>query len=656
MADIQSGNDEMSNDDTDETIIRATNQYREEAYQNRIVRIEQDRLNWDIYNLNQDFSDKRPGQSREFLPRQAMAVEQITQFFQQGIIDIGDFWRAEYAPGVIPAELPITNAEIQKIVNYYLERVYEGKGFIGFTGDAVKTGLLASNLIAKVYGSMAKKPFYTFTQRMVGEGENTHIKTDLKRGMKDIWQCELDLVQPYEFFEDPSGKRLYEMQEIFLDYFEVLRMASGPDAIYDKDMVESLDRQSAEDWEYQLNKARETNEPLPTRQRKKIKLLECWGSILEPTTGELLYENVVWTVANDAWLIQKPVPNPFWHGESPFIKTPIISIPKSTQNKALMDAPTSLNIAQNDLYNLILDSALMAVYGIKQYRPDWMQDDSSAAEGFLAGQSVAVNSKCPPGAKFMEPVQTGTMSQEALNVFNMTSAEFNSAALTNDLRMGVLPARSVKATEVVEASNSITSVFTGLAKVLEVNFIEKIIAKMWKVILQNADNLDSPAMQAILGKDRALEIAALSAQERFARCIDGTVFQVFGVSKVLAKMKDFRKLTAMLQTISSSPILIQEFSSEYSMQKLLAEIMKSLDIDTTKLEMNPQEKMESQQRMQQAMQMHQQMNAGGNVGQQGAGQPGQNGVGADQSQIPQSAAGSMHQTASSMIPSQAQGK
>jgi hypothetical protein len=195
----------------------------------------------------------------------------------------------------------------------------------------------------------------------------------------------------------------------------------------------------------------------------------------------------------------------------------------------------------------------------------------------------------------------------------------------------------VKATEIVESSNSINSIFTGISKVLEQSFIAQVLELTWKTILQNADNLDSPEMQALLGKDRAIAIQALSPQERYAKCIDNTAFSVFGVSKTLSKIKDFKKLTAMLQTISASPVLLNEFTSEFSMPKLLQQIMYSLDINTEKLAMTPQEQQQAQMRMQQAMQMQMQLKQGGNVN-------------TEQSQIPQAATGSQNQTTESMLP------
>lgn len=648
MADDQGNKPTIEADATDGKIIKYSETCIQENREARRLRLEQNRINWDVYHLNQDFSHKRAGQSREFLPKQAMAVEQITEFFQQGIMDLDDWWRCDYSPGADPQKMPLTNIEIKKLTDHYSDKLDGGDGLLPKVGDSIKSGLLSSVIIIKVHGGIKNKPFYTFENKVKGTNSagNPVLEPVIKRGFKDAWELEIDLLQPFEYGQDPAGKGLYEFQEIFLDWHEAIALSTGPNKIYDRSVLDSLGNEMAEEYRLKLERSRETNQPIPYQDRKKIKIVEFWGNVIDTDTGELLHENVVWTIANDRWVIQKPTPNPFWHGESPFVTAPILRVPNSVWHKALMDSPTKLNLAANELYNLMLDDGMMSAYGIKQYRPDWLADDSSVSEGIYPGQSLAITSDCPPGAKVVERVDTSSGSGDSLSVFNLLNAEFNQAALTNDLRMGVMPNRAVKATEVVEASNSINSIFTGLAKVLEQAFMEKMLTKVWKVVLQNADNLDSAEMQALFGKDRAREIAAISAQQRFVDCIEGTDFKVFGVSKTLAKSKEFKKLMSLMQTVFANPLLTQEFTSKYSPQKLLSDIMDSLDINVEKLTMTPEEQQATMMRMQMAQQQQMQLKAGGNIPANGPG-----GTQGDQSQIHQATTGPTNISPEGLLPS-----
>lgn len=578
-------------DADDAQIIRCTYSYREEAYTAKRDRMVQNRLNWDTYNLKGDFSHKKRGQSREFLPKQALAVEQISSFFHQAMLDAGDWWSADYAPGI--KDLKIKPFEIQRLTQRQLEKTR----FDEKVEDLLKAGLVESLCIAKVHGEYVKKPmFYTKSQL----GEDDKLKHTLYRAEKRVWQGKIDLVRAEDFFPDPTGDGLYLGQQIEMDLSALKELATGPNAIYDIDVVNKITG-GFEDMEQVARKARETAQNQTfTSYRKRVRLWEFWGTIIDPASGEVLHKDVTWTVANDRYLIQRPRPYPFWHGSHPFVFVPIIRTPRAVWHKALMDAPTMLNIAQNEAFNLALDAGIMAAFGIRQLRTSWLADETKVSDGIPPGETLEVNELCPPGQKVLETVQTGTLSPEFFQMYNILGNEFNQAAITNDLRMGQMPSRAVKATEVVEASQSITSMFTGISRILEQNLIVSILEKYWPTMCQNMDDLDTEEVIGLLGKDRAIEIAAMSPEERFKETANGVKFKVSGVSQLLNKMKDFKKLTSLLQTIATSNPLMESFIKKYDMGHLLTEIMKSLDIDVEKLEVDAVEQAAMAQPQQQA--------------------------------------------------------
>lgn len=564
-------------DPGDASIIRATYSYREEAFVSKRDRMVQNRINFDSYNLKGDFSHKKRGQSREFLPKQALAVEQISSFFHQAMLDVGEWFSVDYAEGV--NKLKITPHEARLLMKRQLDKIH----FDEKIEDSLKLGLLGSLCILKIHGEFVKKPVF-YTQQKIGDDDK--IKSTLFRANKKTWQAKVDLVRQEDYFPDPTGDGLFRIQQIEMDLQQVKELSMGPNAIYDESVVNCITG-GFEDMEQVARKARETAQNQTfTTYRKRVRLWECWGSIIDPTTGEMLHRDVTWTVANDRWLIQRPKPYPFWHGSHPFIEVPIIRTPTSVWHKALMDAPTMLNIAMNEAFNLSLDAGIMAAFGIRQLRTNWLADESKVSDGIPAGETLEVNDQCPPGQKVLEPVQTGTLSPEYFQIYNTVNQEFNQAAITNDLRMGSQPPRQVKATEVVEASQSITSLFTGVSRVLEQNLIVGSLEKLWATIAQHMDDLDSEEIVGMLGKDRALEIASMSPEDRFKDCASGYKFKVFGVSLILNKMKDFKKLTSLLQTIGGNQSLTEEFIKKYDMGKLLTEIMKSLDIDVEELEID----------------------------------------------------------------------
>ena len=561
----------------EQNLVSIVNSYRKEATEAKQSRMEQNKINFDCYHLRQDYSDKQAGQSQEFLPRQSMAVEQAANFMQQGLVDIGDWYRIYPSDGLTEDMMKVKPGEMQRLLSRQLVKTK----FMQQVGDAAKLGLIGSLMIAKVHGQMKPKPMYRVETKM----KNGALKKTIVKVEDKAWELKIDLVRQEDYYPDPTGRGMYELQDIYMDYHQVLDLATGKDAIYDKAQVLQLKASNTEAAPLkQYQAARETAQSVSNSGfRKQVKLTEVWGNLVDED-GELIHENIMMTIANDTFVIQEPIPNPFWHGKSPFVATPVITVPGSVWGKALMDAPTMLNIAINEMFNLILDGGMMSVHGIKQVREHWLEDPSQIEDGISAGDTLRVNTSCPPGATALERVDTATVPSDGINVYNLLSQEFVTSALTNDFRMGVQPFRAVKATEIVESSQSLTSMFSGLAKHVELDWITPVLYKAWCCCAQNMDDMDDKEVGALITPARAKEIQNMGPEDLFVETVQGGRFEVFGITATLNKQKDFTKLQSLLQTVSSSPVLMEEFSKTYDFNKLLGEIITSLDINKFKIE------------------------------------------------------------------------
>ncbi len=566
-----------SKSDLQHVVVTAIKAYREEADMAVNERMEKDKDNWDCFHLRQDYSKKLKGQSQEFLPKVAMAVEQSANFLQQGLMDTNEWFKVEPESGVKEESMLLKPDEVRKL----LLRGLKHADFSQAMNDGIKTGLLASLMIHKVYVKCIPKVTYK-AKEMINKGTGKY-ESKLQKKTEYKYILQVSPVNPSNYRVDPTGQGLYELEDVYIDYHKLVKMAEE-DESYDmqviKDMsVGKLDSSN----DAKMDQARAQGlQPSSSSRRRTVKVTELWGNILDEE-GNMLYENCMCAIADDTWLIRPPQKNPLWHGESPYVATPIITVPFSKQGKALMDAPVSLNRAQNEMFNLMLDGGMMSVHGIKQIRKSWLDDETQVEEGIPAGTTLSINNAAPVGAQVLERIDTATIPTDGINIFNILSQEQNVASMTNDLRMGVASFRQVKATEVVEASQTISSMFSGLAAQIESNHIEKILHKGWKTMLQNFDDLDENELKAILGDARYGVIQGHSKQKLFA-AVQGTVFKVFGISANLNKQKDFTKLQALLQTIVTQPALMEEFMRKYSFTKLLTEIMRSLDLNPDKIE------------------------------------------------------------------------
>ncbi len=570
----------------DSDIINCLTNYRQEATEAKRSRMEQNKQNFEAYHLRQDFSHKLKGQSREFLPKVATAVEQNAGMVQQGLLDIGDWFKVDSQSGIDPDTLKIKPSTIYRLTQRQLEK----DGFVKKVGDLIKLGMLGGLIIAKVTGKYVNKPKFVVEKKLKdGKYFNQLIKKEDK-----AWQLNIRLLRQEDYYPDPTGRGLYEMEDTWMDLHEIKALSEGDDAIYDKKCVGQLSGSldsagSDQTW----NKSRETGQNVASSGfRKQIKITEIWGALLN-SKGEVEHENIMCTIANDRFVIQQPTPNPFWHQESPYVRDGLLSVPHAVWPKAMMDSATNLNLAANEIFNLSLDSGIMSVHGIKQIRTDWLEDASQVANGIPQGETLKVNSSCPPGMKVLESVYAGTQPQEAMNMLALVNQEGAAAMFTNEIRSGGADMKGVRATSVVENSQALNNMFSGMIKNLEGDensgLITQILSKSWKVIAQNMNDLDSNEVKAILGDKLATELLAMGKEQIFADTVQSCKFKAFGVSAVMNKMKEFTKLTAMLQTIFSNPALTESFMKKYSIEKLLTEIMRSLDIDTFKIEADANE-------------------------------------------------------------------
>lgn len=548
---------------------------RDEADSAKTDRMDMNKANFDMYHLRHDFAHKEAGQSQEILSKQAMAVEQTKSFFQQSLADFGEWWSAEVCYPDAEAAMKVRPHEITKLTDYMLGRT----NYYSHVGSEVEQALLASLSISKVSGKYISKPKYIAKKKGRGAGLKRWIeKTDDKS-----WELSLSLVRADNYYPDPTGKGLYEIEDSWVDLHEAKRMMKD-DEDFDQTLIADLQGGGLDYTEEEFDKARETGQSTPTEStRKKVKLTEYWGDILD-RNGEIVFENVQAIVANDKDLILPPRPNPLWHQGRPYVASPLIEVANSVWHKALMDAPTQHNRALIEMYNLMVDAAMMQVHNISQLRKDWLSNPAQVANGIKPGMALDVNAMCPPGGKALEPLVNVVIPPEVFNVFGIVSQEFNASALTTDLRSGVTPNRNQSATAIVEQSQTITSVFTGMAKNFENNQITKELQLSWMTTAQNWDSIDREIFISLFGAQRGDELFRLPAEEVFASTVSGVRFRVFGITQTLGKAQDFQKLTTMLQTIASSPILMEEFFKKYDLGKLLGEIMSALDIDKHKLE------------------------------------------------------------------------
>jgi hypothetical protein len=616
------GEDAPISQGSDLTILNVSRQYKTEAVEARRDRIVQNKRNRDAYMGIQDWSDKIEGQSTEFLPKVAMAAEQFSAFIKRALTQFGDWFSVEYDIDSAAAQV-MRPEHVRALMMCYFDTMPAGPSkstkLETILADGAKSALLEAVMILKIHGSRVDQR--VFRAEPPGQAVNADGLLESTPGGLRVdtirpWRLKVELIRPEDFGIDPSGRDLYEFQDVERDFYQVEEDAAN--GMYDEAAVaaikEDFGQKREEKRPERQRGQRETTHP---DFRRLVRITEFWGTLLDKD-GKVVHRNVFWAIANDKYVIRKPKANPFWHQESPFVVIPLIRLPHSVWHKALYDHAVPLNFALNDMFNLIFDGGLAAVWGTRQLRTADLEDEEDVTGGIPQGKTLSVSDSLPHGAKVLETVTTGSVPTDAMAVFEMLSRELLEASLSNDIGLGSLPPRQVLATEVIESNSAQAVTVDAITSDMEAG-IESLIRKSWLTLLQNADSLDSQAVESAIGKQAAVQLALMDQAQRFAAFAPLCRFRVHGLSATLARVRDFQKTAALMQMVVGNPILFQSFIKRFSGDKILSTIMKQLNINPLTMEMDAEEQAGFEENMAELVSIMQMLQGGGQGQGQGPG-------------------------------------
>lgn len=572
-------------------VVRIVNEYIRESEEARSTRMALNRRNREMLFGIQDWSHKIEGQSTESLPKLAGALEQFSSFIKRGLTHAGSWFSVD-----LPEGLPLTGEQAARLIQSQLDKI--GETFVSqpvtfnaWVGDAIKQGLLESLMVAKVHSGPAEVAKRVMQQ----DGSFTDYRP---------WRLKLDLWRTEDYYPDPTGKGLYEVGTSWLDLHEVEEMAEQGlfDEVAVKEIRGEYDKpRGKRRAHYRDERERGHNET--TARRRLVRVDEAWGALVN-ARGELIASRQICAVGNEKHLLRQSEPNPFWHGESPFVTSSIVRVPHSVWHRSIYDDGAALNAAMNELFNLMLDGGLAAVWGIKELRLSMLEDPSQVAGGVRQGMTLVLSDDAGAQQHALESVDTGSIPKESLDLYNILDREFQAAVLTNDIRLGMLPPKQVKATEIVEASQSAQATTDQIVQDIETTFLVQLLRKVWMLILQDLEKFDAREVVDAIGMETARRIMSLPPAQRF-NVLGLAPIQVFGISGMLARGRDFQKLLGVMQVIFQNQMLLQSFVRRFSIDKVLDQLLQLSNVQTEPLRITAQER---------SMQMQQQLMAGGAMG------------------------------------------
>lgn len=575
-------------------IASAVDQYRRLSYQGRWTRLSKNKENWDFFHGRQDWSHKMKHQSKDFMPDFPMAIERIALTFAQPFAETEDWFDVINVGLGASAFDPVT---IRKWLQFYLNRLYLpgdytdlARSFALVMSDAAKMASLEAVVTFKVYAVRCNR-----FQYMLESGNPVSDTSDYSQLDVTVQQVEvptlrlaIDVIPWEDFYPDPTGANLYDIHE---KSTSLAALRENPD--YNQDVVDTLvnDRGGSSVGgtmpEYEKRRRSDQDDP-GDNAIYSPRIREVWGDIVDLRDGKrLLPPNRLLTMTTGGKFLRDPVPNPFWHGRRPFVRSPLLRVPLSETHKAIADHAVPVARAMNELDNLMLDGAIAEVWGIRQVDPSIVENSEEMEDGIPQGYTAVLKPGTEAGKKFLEKVVEGGIPQQAMEMQRQKSAQFQTATALPETAQGNLPPRQVKATELAQVAGASQGFFGGLAAFLEKSAIVPVIELSWLTLWQYVDDFLEPELVQIIGPERALVLQSMPAAERFVMMAQAVRFDVKGLRQLAQSQEMFARLTTFLQSLGVNPALLMAFDSKYDLVPYLDDMMKAMRLDPARYEKKP---------------------------------------------------------------------
>jgi hypothetical protein len=266
----QPGDDRPVQAKDDVTVLNALRSCKHEALNARRSRMHKNRDNRRAYLGLQDWNHKKKGQSKEFLPKTAEAVEQFVAFVKKGLTGFGNYYDVELTTG---SQSLLSGAAIRKLIDCHLKDclVEDNKTgtFETQLSEGIKVGALESLMIYKIHGNFVQSSRY----------EATEEEDIPRRTQSSHWKLRIDLIPPEHYFPDPTGAGLYEIHSCERDLSYVIKRAK--EGVYSEAAVRRLEEDAKQDEELKRRALdRGHDETIKPSFRKKVVIDEFWGTIL----------------------------------------------------------------------------------------------------------------------------------------------------------------------------------------------------------------------------------------------------------------------------------------------------------------------------------------------------------------------------------------
>lgn len=470
---------------------------------------------WMLYQNKQDWSNKKAWQSKVFVPKVFMTVEQAAAVVKRAVLSTSTLFSLKIRRGNRTNE----ELEIAKRAKPEAERRF--KEFIDDTN------------FADSYGEMTKSSFVT------GLGVP-----------KVIWNQGLEYfnVDSKDVFVDPhfmpSQKKPpgYVIEQKTMSLAELKFMAKAMNKAAGRQVfrmaeINKIKEHTQEDKEEWKRRARRGLQPF-NRIDKMVQIDEFWGDIIDPDTDTIKKNQLIW-VANKARIIRRQ-DNPFIHGRIPYVLTsPIVYPHRGVAGISLVEHVVAMQYALNNVTNLTIDNLNFSVNKIFQANPAALVNPKSLTQMY---PGKIVFAQGPNDA--VKEVRTTNVGQDAFAVMGLLDQAIQKGTGVTDFLTGNTSKSGTTATETRIKTAQAQGMFDVIARNLEANSIQPLMEMSFSLWEQFSPDVPT-------GVSGAYD------------------FNVGGLSLLLQEQEQSQNLQNILQFSLSSPDISQMTDTRAAWKKFL---------------------------------------------------------------------------------------
>ena len=425
---------------------------KQEAKDATVTRREKAYELWNLYQGIQDYSDKKDWQSKVFVPKVFMSIEQATSIVKRAIMSP----RKLFKMSLVNPDDEVAKEALPKIEVAFKDAL-RNSNFSASYAESIKEAFLVGIGLPKVLwqGGLHYQNV---------SATQSYIDPDFKSGLLNepkfvIEEYEMDLAELKDMarrINEEAGRNVFNITEIN-------KIKEGQSGFEGKDR-ERLRRG--------LNQYVETD--------RRVNIIEFWGDIIDDKTNKVKKRQLR-IIANKQYIIRSQ-DNPFIHQRNPYIPTIPIPYPhRGSWGTSLVEPIAKMQYAYNNIINLAIDNLNYSVNKVFEYQPSNLVNPRSLTR-LYPGKLIAKHTS----SSAISEVRTTSIGQDSFASLSLLQSEIQKGTAVTEFLMGTAGG-SKTATEAELKTAQAQGIFDTMARGIETNSLTPLIEMSFSLLAQFGD-------------------------------------------------------------------------------------------------------------------------------------------------------------------------